>query len=124
MVSTTTNSVTLGYPAVPFDLPDQRIHRRQIAEALNRINRGKFNATLDVTLNANTGATLITDNRISFKSAVSPAMALSRSAALAIAAGIFFDAPTAAGGSTNASIVAHHTASSAVDQTIRLLLIG
>lgn len=124
MVSTTTNSLTVGFPGIVVDLPDQRVHRRQIAEVVNRINRGKFNAVLDVTLTANTGATLITDNRIGYHSAVSPQMALSRSAALAIAAGIWFDAPMGAGGATSASIVAHHTASSAVDQTLRVLIIG
>lgn len=108
MVSTTTNSQVVGFPGVTVYLSNEEEHRREIARAINRINRGKFNCTVDVTLSVNTGATVIADNRIGFTSAVSPLMGLSLSASLAIAAGIWFDAPLAAGGATSASIVAHH----------------
>ncbi len=53
-----------------------------------------------------------------------PAMAWTALTALAIAAGIWFDAPMAGAGATSASIVAHHTASAAADQTIRFGIIG
>ena len=124
MTSTTTNSLVAGYPGVTPYLGDGAIHRREIAAAVNRINRGKFNVTVDVTLNANTGATLITDNRIGYKTAVSPLMGLSLNAAAAIAAGIWFDAPLAGGGSTTASIVAHHNITADTDKKIRFGLFG
>lgn len=124
MTSTTTNSLVTGYPGVAFDLPDQRVHRRQIAEVVNRMNRGKFNATVDVTLSANTGSTVITDNKIGYRSAVSPMMALSLSAAQAIAAGIWFDSPFAGSAATTASIVAHHNITADTDKKIRFGIIG
>lgn len=124
MVSTTTNSIVTGYPAVPFDLPNEKLHRRLLAEAVNRLNRAKFNAVVDVTLNANTGATLITDNRIGHTSAVSPLMALSLSAGVAVAAGIWFDNPLSGGGTTTGSIIVHHNITADVDKKIRFGIIG
>lgn len=124
MTSTTTNSQVAGFPPVPLALSNDKEHRRQIAQAVNRINRGKFNVTLDITLNANTGATLITDNRIGYKSAISPLMGMSLSASVAMAAGIWFDAPLAASGSTTASIVAHHNKTADTDKKIRFGIFG
>lgn len=124
MASTTTNSRVVGFPGVTLYMPNEGEHRREIAAAINRINRGKFNCTVDVTLNANTGSTLITDNRIGFNTAVSPLMGLSLSASLAIAAGIWFDAPLAAAGATTASITAHHNITADTDKKIRFGLLG
>ena len=124
MSVTSLSSVAAAHPGVPNFLPDQAQHRRMIANAVNRHNQGKFNATIDITLAANTGATLISDNRIGYNSAVSPMMAMSKSAAFAIACGMWFDTPTVGFGSTTASIVAHHTASSVVNAKIRFGIIG
>lgn len=123
-MSNTAVSVLVGIPGVANFNPDGDAHRRQMAAAINRQNQGKFNCTVNVTLNPSTGSTTIADNRIGFNSAVTPLMAMTRNAALAIAAGIWFDAPSAQAGSTTASIVAHHTASSAIDQTIRFGIFG
>ncbi len=120
----TSLSTVSGFPAVEEYLPNSSEHRRRIARQLNRINQGKFNCTLDVTLNANTGSTLITDNRIGYHSLVTPSMALTLSGATALAAGIWFDPPTGKAGSTSATITAHHAVSSATDQTIRLGIFG
>lgn len=122
--STTTNAILTGYPLVPFDLYQERIHRRLIGEMVNRLNRGHFAACLDVTLNANTGATLIRDNRIGHSSGIGPMMAMSRSAAAAIAAGIWFEPAQAAAGATTASIVAHHNNTPETDKTIRFGILG
>lgn len=123
-MSATSVSTVKGFPGVPIWLDDDGQHRRLMAGAIGRHNQGKFNVTLDVTLAKSTGSTIITDNRIGFNSAVTPLMAMSRSAALAIGAGIWFDSPMASAASTAASIVAHHTASSAIDQTIRFGIFG
>ena len=124
MTSTTTNSQVVGFPGVTVYLSNEAEHRREIARAINRINRGKFNCTVDVTLNTNTGSTRITDTRIGFASAVSPLMGLSLSASLAIAAGIWFDAPLAGIGATSASIIAHHNITSEADKKIRFGIFG
>lgn len=124
MSSTTTNSTVAGFPGVVLYQRNADEHRREIAAVVNRINRGKFNCTIDVTLNANTGATLITDNRIGFRSAVSPMMGLSLSASLALAAGIWFEAPLAGTGNTSASIVAHHNNTAETDKKIRFGILG
>jgi hypothetical protein len=124
MASTTTNSAVVGFPGVTVYLSNEEEHRREIARVVNRINRGKFNCTVDVTLNVSTGATVIADSRIGYNSAVSPLMGLSLSASLAIAAGIWFDAPLAGVGATSASVVAHHTSSAAADQKIRFGIFG
>ncbi len=88
-MASTSVSVTRGFPPVPEYLPDEKEHRRQIARRINTINQGKFNCTVDVTLNPNTGATVISDNRIGYRSAVTPLMALTLSAAAALAVGIW-----------------------------------
>lgn len=123
MTSTTVSTVQ-GFPGVTEFLRDEKEHRRQIALRLNIINSGKFNCTLDVTLNAATGATVIADRRIGFNSAVTPLMALTLNGAGAIAAGVWFDAPRGNTGSTAASIVAHHRINAATDQTIRFGIFG
>ena len=123
-MSQTTVSTVAGHPGVPLWMPDGDQHRRMIAAAVQRHNSGKFNAFLDVTLNASTGATLIQDNRIGYYTAVIPAMALTLNGSAALAAGIWFDTPSAAAQSTAASIVAHHRNNAATDQKIRFVLLG
>lgn len=48
----------------PLDLFDERKHRRQIAEALALVQKGKTNNIIDVTLTNNGTATTISDARI------------------------------------------------------------
>jgi len=52
-------------PGVQENSPNEEIHRRQIAEEVNRINQGQFNATLFVTLDPGATSTVVTDSRIS-----------------------------------------------------------
>jgi hypothetical protein len=52
-------------PAVLLNLPDSVDHRRQIAEAVNRLTQGHANVTLFVTLDPNVAQTVVTDSRIS-----------------------------------------------------------
>lgn len=56
--------INKGYQAVPVALPDEKEHRRQIAQALNNQLAGKLNATLQLTLTANSTTTTVTDARI------------------------------------------------------------
>jgi len=120
----TSVSTVVGFPGVPEFLPNSAEHRRQIARRVNSLSIGKINCTVDVTLAANTGATVIADSRIGYYSAVTPLMALSLSGAVAIAAGIWFDAPTGGAGSTTATIVAHHNDTADADKTIRFGIFG
>lgn len=43
---------------------DETEHRRQLARAINRLNGGKFNCTVDLTLRASQTTTTLTDARI------------------------------------------------------------
>lgn len=123
-MSQTSVSAITGHPGVPNWDGDATRHRRQIAAAVNRHNLGKFNVAVDVTLNANTGATIITDSRIGYNSAISPLMGLTLSAAVAIAAGIWFDGPSIGAGSTASTIVAHHNITADTDKKVRFGIFG
>lgn len=112
---------------VPEFLVDEKEHRRQIARRVNLQNQGKLNVTLDVTLNANAATTVIKDPRLDDFRAIIPAMALSASAATAIAAGIWFDSfvPEKKGSApAPAQITAHHNNTADTDKKIRFLFIG
>lgn len=56
--------MTASYPNVQVANYDEKVHRRQLAEASNRHNSAKFNCSLLVTLNANATTTTMTDSRI------------------------------------------------------------
>lgn len=120
----TSLSTIVGFPGVPEMLPNERQHRQAIAKKINQLNLAKFNCTLDVTLNAATGATVIADNRVGFSSAVTPLMAMSLSGAVAIAAGIWCDNVRGSFGTTTATITVHHAINAATDQQIRFGILG
>lgn len=122
-MSTTTISTIKGFPGVPEFLPDSEQHRRMMARAINNLNLGKFNCTIDVTLNASTGATVINDARIGFDSAVTPLMPMSLPASLDIGT-IWMDAPKSGFGSTSASIVVHHRIDATTGRKIRFGIFG
>jgi hypothetical protein len=52
------------YQAVPITYNDEKIHRRLLAQASNQHNQGKFNCTIELTLNANSTSTTLYDQRI------------------------------------------------------------
>lgn len=54
-----------GRPGVQVNLSDEADHRREIAQAVNRLNQGHMNVTLFVTLDPNVGQTVVVDSRIS-----------------------------------------------------------
>ena len=55
----------VGFPSVPIYSPDEARHRRDMAAVINRMNTGKINALLDVTLKADAAVTTISDARLS-----------------------------------------------------------
>ena len=115
---------TLGSQLVPEYLENEKEHRRQIARAVNQTKTGKINATLDVTLTPSVTSTTIYDNRISYNSALVPAMPMTANAAAALAAGIYVDSVLDKIGTTPSSAVIRHASNVATDQTIRFLIIG
>lgn len=106
------------FPVVANLLMNEKEHRRQIADTVNRHNQGKFNATADITLNANATTTTLTDARIGFNSSVSPGHATTANGAAAVAAGIWIS------NLTKGSCTINHANSANTDQTIRFTIIG
>lgn len=51
------------YPNADLDHPNERQHRRQMAQVLAQLNQGKLNCVLDVTL-ASSDRTLVVDPRL------------------------------------------------------------
>lgn len=104
-----------GFPSIPRNASGDLI-----TQTLNRVNRGKFNAALDVTLTASAASTTIMDERLSVDSAVifDP---MTSNAALEIAAGTCYITTTNRG---NGSAVITHANNAQTDRTFRLLIIG
>lgn len=107
-----------GYPNVQLVDASSVNHRRKLAETVNRINGGKFNCTLDVTLVASSGTTPIVDARIGYYSAIIPATALTSDAATDIAAGIWVSDLMTGQATLN------HRNNAGTDRTIRFVILG
>lgn len=112
-----------GFPAVPEMLSDKddksiagKEHRRKMALAINNINRGKFNATLDVVVTASATSTTITDPRISYFSFLST-MAFDANGRADEVAGIYFS------NFNNGSVTMNHRSDVSV-RSLRLLILG
>lgn len=54
-----------GRPGVQLSYPKEADHRRQLAQAINRLNEGHSSTTLFVTLDPNVVQTSVVDSRIS-----------------------------------------------------------
>jgi hypothetical protein len=106
-----------GYDGVPESEPAEGEHRRKLARALNRINQGKLNCTLDVTLRPNQGTTTIVDPRIAPTSFLCW-MPQTANASAAERAGIYV------GSRGKGSAVLSHAASAATDQSLTVLILG
>lgn len=111
---------SLGFQSVPEFLPNAVDHRRQLAQAINRIMQGKVNAYLDYTIPANTASSTITDARISPYSAIL-FMPLTAHAAAELATGNMY-VPTAT--MNNGSAIIQHTNNAQTDRTFRSIIIG
>ena len=87
---------------------------------VERINRGKINASIDVTLTANAASTTITDARLASTSALL-FDALTANAAAELAAGTIY---VLAANRTNGSAIITHANNAQADRTFRVLIIG
>jgi hypothetical protein len=105
-----------GYQAVPLMLPNEKEHRRQIAQSLNQQLTGKLNAVLQVTLTPSSTTTTVTDARIGANTFIgfSP---LTANAAAAIS-GLYVSAQV------NGSATLTHANNAQSDRTFNALLIG
>ncbi|HZS83825.1 MAG TPA: hypothetical protein VFA50_13200 [Stellaceae bacterium] len=106
-----------GFTGVPEWQSDAAAHRRKLAQAINRINSGKVNCTLAVTLQAGATATTVQDPRIGPASFLLW-MPQTASASAAERAGIYVT------GRAKGSAVLNHAASGATDQIMTLVILG
>ena len=106
---------TVGRPGVQASLANEADHRRQIAQAVNRLNQGAMNVTLIVTLDAGATSTPVVDARISIQTCdiFSP-----RTANAAAALASTYAVPT------NGSLVVYHGSNGQTDRTYAMGLIG
>lgn len=107
-----------GFQGVPEVSQDSDLHRRQIAQCLNRVLAGKINVTIDATLTHDSATTTLTDARIGFTSAVIPAMALTSAGKDAVIAGIWVD------NILSGSCRLNHRNNASTTQTIRFVIIN
>lgn len=105
-----------AYDAAPYE-PNADRQLRKTATAIDRINAGKFNCTVDVTLRASQTTTVVTDARIGPFSFIMW-MPMTANASTAEKAGIWCN-PTVAG-----SVTLNHASAVAVDQTFRLVILA
>jgi hypothetical protein len=107
---------TKGFQGVvPFN-PDEKEHRRQIAQAVNQQLTGKLNAVMQITLTPGATTTALKDSRISFGTYIgfSP---LSANAAGAVSSLWVSD-------QVNGQATLHHANTATTDRTFNVLLIG
>jgi hypothetical protein len=110
----------MPFPLAPVEAPatsdGPRIHRRQLAQAINQVMSGKINAAASVTLTPNATSTTLTDSRIGPQSVIVLVPTTQDASALDIAPWIN---STAAG-----SAVVSHGSSPSADLTFAALIIG
>lgn len=109
-----------AFGVVPRELPDDRLHRTQLANAVNRTLQGRLNNTGDMTLAANSTATILKDARLSAQSSIlfEP---MTANAAAEQAAGTMY--VTAANRRTGAFTITHANAGT-TDRTFRYAILG
>jgi len=111
-------SKIIGFPGVPNFMPDDKEHRRQMAQAINGLRQGKMNVTKAITLNAGATTTTLTDGRIGVTTCIVPSMPTTQNGATALLAGIWIT------NIVTGSCMINHASSANIDQNIRFLIIG
>jgi hypothetical protein len=106
-----------GYDGVPESFAGEAVHRRMLAQAINRLNQGKLNATLEVTLRPSQTTTQVADPRLA-PGSVLLWMPQTASASAAERAGIWVSDRSKGRATLN------HAAAAAPDQSFTLLVIG
>ena len=112
--------VSDGYEGVPRESTDERRHRTQIATRVNQMLVGKINNVGDLTLAANSAATILRDPRLSPRSTLQfdP---MTANAAAELYAGTMYI--TEANRQTGAFTITHANAVS-TDRTFRYAILG
>lgn len=107
----------VGRPGVQLSNGDETDHRRQLAQAVNRINQGHLNCTLFVTLDPGVTETPVVDSRISPQTSFifHPTTA---NAAADVASGQLYAV------CTNGSAVIHHANNADTDRTFTIGMLG
>lgn len=113
-------SVDTGFQGVPRESFNERQHRVQLATAVNRTLSGKLNNTGDMTLAANSAATILKDARLSPQSSIlfEP---MTANAAAELAAGTMY--VMAANRRAGAFTITHANAVT-TDRTFRYAILG
>lgn len=106
-----------GYDGVPEWEAVDTEHRRKLARAINRINGGKINCTLDVILRPGQATTVVVDPRIAPTSFLCW-MPQTASASTAERAGIYVSARQ------KGSAVLNHAADAATDQVVTIVILS
>lgn len=106
-----------GVASVPRDGVNDREHRRQLADGVNRALQGKLGCLIDITLTANATSTTINDFRLSAQSVIL-LMPTSANAATAYVAGIWVS------DQGNGTAKLNHASSAATDQSFRSAILG
>lgn len=112
--------VSTGYEGVPRESTDERRHRTQIATRVNQMLVGKINNVGDMTLAANSSATILKDQRLSASSTLQfdP---LTANAAAELFGGTMYI--TAANRRAGSFTITHSNAAS-TDRTFRYAILG
>lgn len=105
-----------GYPLAPQTLPDEKEHRRKLAEVANLAMQGKLNAVAQVTLAASATTTTVTDARIGANTYFG-FQPLTADAAAALS-GLYVSAQQ------KGQATLTHASTASVDRTFNVLLIG
>lgn len=116
----------LSFPVVQIEPlsenpTDLRTHNRQIAQVVNRINRGKIGAVYyNFTLTASATSTVLSDSRLGMASVLyfDPE---TTNAAEELATGTMY---VATSGRTKGAFTVSHSNSTETDRTFRVLIIG
>ena len=114
-----------GFPGVPTSLDANdgdalQQYLRQVVAVINRINRGKINVVIDVTLDANAAETKVTDVRLTVfgGAAFDP---LTANAAAEIAAGTMFATPV---NRRSGAWTITHANNAQADRDFRMVVLG
>lgn len=107
-----------SYPTVQVANHDEKVHRRQLAEAINRHNNSKFNCALEITLRVSQTTTTISDARITAFSVLS-FMPTTAHAASALA-NLYVPETTMKSGQA----IINHASSANTDQSFRIGIFG
>jgi hypothetical protein len=106
-----------GYPVAPPTLPNEKEHRRVLAQTVNQAMAGKINATTQITLTPSSTTTTVIDSRIGANTyfGFSP---LTPDAVTAQISGLHVSSQA------NGTATLTHASAAAIDQTFNVLLIG